>query len=196
MLRFLRRLVGLVLLVLGVFFLLNQGLAAYASLLADPVPAAVTRPCEVISWAGLDVQSRCAGSWTPAGGTPETGQVYGAGDPAAGGTVQVTPAGRYALVVPAGTDRTLGLASAAVLLLGLSLLFGGRRHRRRPTVRARRRYAGKSGYYDRSDPDWDDSDSRSGSGDPHSSSGWGEAHSSSGWGDSGGDSGGGGGGGD
>jgi hypothetical protein len=189
MLRFLRRLVGLVLLVLGVFFLLNQGLAAYASLLADPVPAAVTRPCEAISWAGLDVQSRCAGSWTPAGGTPETGQVYGAGDAAAGGTVRVTPTGRYALVVPTGTGRTLGLASAAVLLVGLVLLVGGRRRRRRPmNARARRRYAGAPGYYGGSDSDSD-------RGDPDSRSGWGDSDSSSGWGDSGGGGGGDGGGG-
>jgi hypothetical protein len=176
MLRFLRRLVGLVLLVLGVFFTVNLGLAAYASLLADPVPAAVTRPCEVISWAGLDLQSRCAGSWTPAGGTPEAGQVYGAGDAAAGDTVQVSPAGRYALAVLTGTDRALGLASVPVLLLGLVLLLGGRRRRRRRmSARARRRYAGASGYHgdSDSDSDWDDS--------------------GSGWGDSGGDSGGGGG---
>jgi hypothetical protein len=174
MLTFLRRLIGLALLLLALFFTYRAGVGAYASAMADPVQAAVTRPCRPVAVAGADLQSRCAGSWTRAGGTAVTGQVYGAADADVGGVVEAAPYGRYAFVVPTGTERTLGLLSGPLLLFGLILLFKRRRRRYHPPRRRRHAYASGSGGSGDHDDDGD---------------GWGWGDSS---GDSGGDSGGGG----
>jgi hypothetical protein len=173
MLTFLRRVIGLALLLLALFLTYRSGVGAYASALADPIQAAVTRPCRPVEVASVNLQSRCAGSWTRAGGTAVTGQVYGASDADVGGAVEAAPYGRYAFVVPTGTDRTLGLLSGPLLLIGLVLLFKRRRRRYHPSRRRRRAYAhgwGGSGYSDSDSDGW----------------GWGDSGSDSGGGDSGG----------
>jgi hypothetical protein len=182
MLMVLRRVVGLAVLLAAVYLTYRHGVPAYAAALSDPAPAAVTRPCGPVTVLGVEVQTRCAGSWTRAGGTPATGQVYGAREADVGRQVEATPYGGYAFVVPTGRDRLLGLASGPLLLVGLILVLRGRRRRRyaptRPRQAARAGWDGGTG--------WSGHGS-SGHGGDSDDRGWG-----SGWGDSGGDSGGGG----
>jgi hypothetical protein len=158
-----RLIVGLLLLLGGLVLGYRYGAAAYLSAVVDPVPVAVTRPCEPVTVAAVDVQVRCAGTWAAAGREAVTGQVYGVREADAGGTVRAAAAGEYAFVVPERSALLLGWASLPVLLIALVLLLGGERRRRRRS----RRYAGHSDWDTSTDGDgghWDGGDSGGDSG--------------------------------